>query len=143
MPSKFETLIEVRPSDIDGNRHVHNTVYFDYVLAARYDQMARCYKVPMSTFDEHGWSWMIRAAEIEHKRPLLIGDTARVRTWVEGIGDAGRGKRARSLCTIRFEIESVKSGKVAARGRINYVMVDAKTGSPVEIPDFIIEKYSI
>ncbi len=143
MPSKFETLIDVRPSDIDGNRHVHNTVYFDYVLVARYDQMARCYKVPMSEFEKRGLGWMVRAAEIEHKRPLLLGDKVRVRTWVEGIGDAGRGKRARSLCTIKFEIENADTGKLAAKGRINYVMVDAKTGKPIEIPDFIIEKYSI
>ena len=45
--SKFETEMPVRPDDIDMNQHVHNSRYFDYVLAARYDQMARCYRMPM------------------------------------------------------------------------------------------------
>ncbi len=143
MPTKFETEITVRPSDIDANRHVHNTVYFDYVLAARYDQMKRCYKMPMDEFDRRGWSWVVRSASIEHKRPLALGDTAVVRTWVEGIGDRAGGKRARSLVTIGFEIDNKQSGKLAARGTITYVMVDVATGRPVEIPDFVIERYSI
>ena len=40
--TKFETELQVRPDDIDVNQHVHGSRYFDYVLAARYDQMARC-----------------------------------------------------------------------------------------------------
>ncbi|MCP5552003.1 MAG: hypothetical protein H7A53_14035, partial [Akkermansiaceae bacterium] len=35
--STFETRLDVRPDDIDMNRHVHNSRYLDYVLAARYD----------------------------------------------------------------------------------------------------------
>ncbi|MGY0035466.1 acyl-CoA thioesterase [Pedobacter sp. NJ-S-72] len=37
--SIFETALKVRPDDIDMFNHVHNSKYFDYVLAARYDQM--------------------------------------------------------------------------------------------------------
>ena len=47
---RFETLIAVRPDDIDMNEHVHNSKYFDYVLAARYDQMERCYGMSMQAF---------------------------------------------------------------------------------------------
>lgn len=143
MPSKFETEIAVRPSDIDANRHVHNTVYFDYVLAARYDQMKRCYKMPMDEFERLGYSWVVRSATIEHKRPLGLGDVAIVRTWVEGIGDRHYGRRAGSLVTIGFEIDNKATGKKTARGTIIYVMVDASTGKPVEIPDFVIERYSV
>lgn len=45
MKTKFNTEIIVRPSDIDINRHVHQSVYMDYVLFARYDQMKRCYLI--------------------------------------------------------------------------------------------------
>ncbi len=48
--SKFETELQVRPDDIDMNQHVHNTRYLDYVLAARYDLMERCYKMNMAEF---------------------------------------------------------------------------------------------
>jgi YbgC/YbaW family acyl-CoA thioester hydrolase len=143
VPTKFETEIVVRPSDIDANRHVHNTVYFDYVLFARYDQMKRCYKMPMDEFDRLGYSWVIRSAFIEHKRPLLLGDTAIVRTWVEGVGDKHGGRRGRSLVTIGFEIDNASAGKRVADGSIVYVLVEAATGKPVDIPDYVIEHYSI
>ena len=64
--SAFRTLIPVRPDDIDMNRHVHNSKYSDYVLAARYDQMERCYGMSMGAFLERGLSWVVRASYIEH-----------------------------------------------------------------------------
>ncbi|GAB6283208.1 MAG: hypothetical protein STSR0008_19660 [Ignavibacterium sp.] len=45
MYSTFESEIKIRPDDIDLNNHVHNTKYFDYVLAARYEQMKLFHKV--------------------------------------------------------------------------------------------------
>ncbi len=48
----------VRPDDIDMNQHVHNSRYFDYVLAARYDQMSRCYKMSMEEFLKAGFGWV-------------------------------------------------------------------------------------
>jgi len=43
--TKFETSLQVRPDDMDMNQHVHASRYLDYVLAARYDQMERCYQM--------------------------------------------------------------------------------------------------
>src|SRR3989304_5562489 len=81
--SKFESELQVRPDDIDMNQHVHNSRYFDYVLAARYDQMGRCYKMPMEEFIKLGFGWVVRASFVEYKRPLGLGDHFTVRTWVE------------------------------------------------------------
>ncbi len=50
MTTKFDTEITVRPNEIDINRHVHQSVYLDYILFARYDQMKRCYKMSMEEF---------------------------------------------------------------------------------------------
>lgn len=50
MHTKFDSEIIVRPSEIDINRHVHQSVYLDYVLFARWDQMKRCYKMSMGEF---------------------------------------------------------------------------------------------
>jgi acyl-CoA thioester hydrolase/thioesterase-3 len=105
--------------------------------------MARCYKMPMSEFEREGWGWVVRSAGIEHKRPLALGDSALVRTWVEGIGNPAQGRRARSTCTIGFEIENADTGKLAARGTITYVMIDISSGRPVDIPQHVIERYSI
>ena len=63
--STFESELQVRPDDIDMNGHVHNSKYLDYVLAARFDQMERCYKMSMGEFLERGLSWYVRAAYIK------------------------------------------------------------------------------
>src|ERR1700722_10561955 len=83
--SRFETELQVRPDDIDMNKHVHNSRYFDYVLAARYDQMTRCYRMSMEEFIKAGYSWVVKTAHLEYKRSLGLADSIIVRTWVEEI----------------------------------------------------------
>ncbi|MCK4557276.1 MAG: acyl-CoA thioesterase, partial [Candidatus Aminicenantes bacterium] len=86
MHKKFDTEISVRPHEVDINGHVHQSVYFDYVLFARWDQMRRCYKMPMEEFFKRGYSWATKSAHIEFQKPLFMGDTIIVRTWIQEIG---------------------------------------------------------
>lgn len=133
--SQFETILQVRPDDIDMNQHVHNAKYFDYVLAARYDQMERCYGMSMQAFLDRSLSWVVRASYIEHKRPLFIGDTAIVRTGVEEIRSRG--------VKVAFEIFKQSDNRLVAKGWLDYVMVALETGRPQTIPEDILEHYSI
>lgn len=133
--STFETIVPVRPDDIDMNQHVHNSKYLDYVLAARFDQMERCYKMPMSDFLERGFSWFVKVAHIEHKRQLHLGDHAIVATRVSKV--EGR------TCHVEFTITRQESGKVAAEGWFEYAMVSIETGRAVMIPDDIVAAYSV
>ena len=70
--TKFETELGVRPDDIDMNRHVHASRYQDYVLAARYDQMARCYRMSMEEFNQAGLGWYVKSAQLDYKRLLVM-----------------------------------------------------------------------
>ena len=133
--SKFESELQVRPDDIDMNQHVHNSRYFDYVLAARYDQMSRCYKMPMEEFLKHGFGWVVRRAFIEYRRPLGLGDWFIVRTWIHEIVDDG--------VQVHFEIIKKSTGKLSCDGYFDYTMVNTKTGRAESIPDWIKQKYSI
>jgi acyl-CoA thioester hydrolase/thioesterase-3 len=135
LSTKFETELQVRPDDIDMNRHVHNARYFDYVLAARYDQMARCYRMPMEEFLAAGFGWVVRTAHVQYKRPLGLGDWMIVRTWVEEIVRAG--------VKVQFEIARKANGKLCADGYFDYTMVSLATGRAETIPDWIGEKYAI
>jgi len=135
MPTKFETEIIVRPSEIDINRHVHQSVYLDYVLFARYDQMRRCYKMPMEEFFKRGYSWATKSTYLEFNQPIFLGETIVVRTWIEEI-------RKKSV-KVGFQILKKKSKEIAAQGEAVYVLVNAKSGKPELIPDEIRKKYSI
>lgn len=133
--SKFETELQVRPDDIDMNQHVHNSRYFDYVLAARYDQMERCYNMSMEEFIKHGLGWVVKASNIEFKRPLGLGDRIIVRTWIESMVKDG--------ARVRFEISKKENGKISCDGYFDYTMVNLKTGRAESMPDWIVQKYSI
>jgi acyl-CoA thioester hydrolase len=133
--TRFESELQVRPDDIDMNRHVHASRYFDYVLAARYDQMARCYRMSMEEFIAAGYGWYTRTTHFEYKRPLVLGERFTVRTWVEEI--------ARDTVRVDFEILKKANGKLACDGYCTYTLVDLKTGRAAQIPDWIRAKYAI
>ncbi|MGB2844350.1 MAG: acyl-CoA thioesterase [Candidatus Aminicenantaceae bacterium] len=135
MPTKFDTEITVRPSEIDINRHVHQSVYMDYVLFARWDQMKRCYKMPMEEFFDRGYSWATKSANFEFNRPLYLGDTIIVRTWVEEIKEKS--------VKVGFQILKKETEIIAAEGYFVYVLINAKTGKSEIIPEEIIKRYSI
>lgn len=131
----FESEIIVRPDDIDVNAHVHNSRYLDYVLMARYDQMARCYGMSMEEFLKLGFSWVNSATYIEYKRPLVMGDVAVVRTRVGEMREKG--------VRVEFEILRRATGKIVADGWQDYVMVSVANGRATLIPEQIRTIYSI
>lgn len=133
--SKFETELQVRPDDIDMNQHVHASRYYDYVLAARYDQMARCYRMSLEEFTQAGYAWFVRTAHLDYKRPLGLGEQMIVRTWVEEI--------LKDSVRIMFQILKKSNGKLACDGYFDYTMVSVETGRSEVIPDWIVEKYAV
>jgi acyl-CoA thioester hydrolase/thioesterase-3 len=133
--TKFETELQVRPDDIDMNQHVHASRYHDYVLAARYDQMARCYKMSMEEFTRSGLGWFVKTAYLEYKRALGLGEHFVVRTWVDEIEGAD--------VKVGFEIARKRNGKLCCHGWFAYTMVNLKTGRAESVPDWVTAKYCV
>lgn len=135
MPQKFETEIAVRPHEIDWNRHVNQSVYLDYLLHARVDQMKRGYKMPIESFFKRGYSWITRSISIEYLSSVFMGETIIVRTWIESVDKKG--------VTVKFQMLKKKDMSLATEGTAVFVLINAKTGQPEVIPDDIRSKYSI
>lgn len=133
--SKFETELDVRPDDIDLYQHVHSTRYLDYVLAARFEQMERCYKMSMQAFSAMGLGWFMTAATIQFKRPLGWGDRMAVRTGIEHFTGTG--------CRVSFEIDKLPARKRSCDGHCDYSLVTLATGRATMLPEEIRAKYSI
>ncbi|RKR83855.1 acyl-CoA thioester hydrolase/thioesterase-3 [Mucilaginibacter gracilis] len=131
----FESELRVRPDDIDMFRHVHNSKYLDYVLAARYDQMDVCYGMSMEKFMERGFGWVVKAVHINYKRALVLGDYFIVKTSIETIDDRG--------CRVRFMITNKTNDKTSCDGWFDFVMIDMITGKAVKIPDDILQHYNM
>lgn len=133
--SRFESEMEVRPDDIDMFQHVHASRYHDYVLAARFDQMKRCYKMSMDDFLARGLGWFVQIAHLEYKRQLGMGEKFVVRTWVSEILAIG--------VRVDFEILKLPNRKVACTGYFNYALIDMSTRRAISIPVDVLEKYSV
>ena len=133
--STFTSEIPVRPDDIDMNNHVHNTKYLDYVLAARFEQMTRDYKMSMKDFVDKGLGWVVSACHIQFKRPLVLGDIAVVKTGVKEIGTVN--------AVVGFEIVRKATGKVAADGTFEYTLINLATGRSEKFTQEIIDHYTI
>src|SRR5678816_4223599 len=114
--AKFQTELQVRPDDIDMNQHVHSSRYFDYVLAARYDQMSRCYGMGMDEFLKLDFGWVVKVAHLDFKRPLSIGEAIIVTTWIEEIFKDG--------VKVIFEVTRKTTGKLCCEGYFDYTMVN-------------------
>lgn len=133
MYKTYETELRVRPDDIDMFNHVHNSKYFDYVLAARYDQMERCYGLGMEKFLDRGMGWLVRSVHMDYKRALKMSDYFLVRTRIDSI-DAKK-------CRVNFEILNKANGKTCCDGWFDFVMIDMATGKGMAIPQDVIEHY--
>ncbi|OCX53493.1 thioesterase [Mucilaginibacter sp. PPCGB 2223] len=135
MYQTFETEHRVRPDDIDMYRHVHNSKYLDYVLAARYEQMDRFYGMSLESFLQKGYGWLVKSVHINYKRALTMGEYFVVRTGIESINENG--------CRVRFTINSKASNKTCADGWFDFVMIDMQTGKSAKVPADIISHYNI
>jgi YbgC/YbaW family acyl-CoA thioester hydrolase len=133
--SRFESELQVRPDDLDMFRHVHSSRYLDYVLAARFDQMERCYGMGMEEFLKLGLGWVVKTAHFEYKRPLGMGEHFVVRTWVESIGG--------SDVEVRFEIIKKAGAKLACNGWCHYALIKLDTGRAEPVPEWIAQKYAV
>lgn len=132
---RFESEMQVRPDDLDMNAHVHASRYFDYVLAARYDQMERCYGMGMEAFLARGLGWFTRTSHVEYKRPLKLGERFVVRTWIEEFHKDG--------VRVVFEILKRDTGKLAATGWADFTLVTLATGRATPLPPEIVAKYAV
>lgn len=133
--AKFETELQVRPDDIDMFNHVHSSRYMDYVLAARYEQMARGYGMPWEEFITLGLGWFLASTQMNFKRPLGLGDRFVVRTWVDAFRREG--------VKINFELDRLDTGKRSCDGWADYTMVTLATGRATPIPPDIIARYTV
>jgi len=131
----FETMLQVRPDDIDLFQHVHSTRYLDYVLAARFDQMKRCYGMAMEEFLRDGLGWVVRRSYIEYRGPLRLGDDLVVRTRIQEFFRTG--------VKVWFEILRLPDRKRVSHGWCDYTLVRLPGGRPTALPEKVLKLYSI
>lgn len=125
----FTLPLEIRPEHIDENGHVNNVVYVGWL-----QDVGTAHWNSLFPADERSkWSWVALRHEIDYRRALMPGDSARAVTWV------GEPKGPRFD---RFVLIEGPNG-IAAQGRTEWCLVDARTMRPARIPDTMLEPFAL
>ena len=131
----YKTRLSVRPDDIDMFQHVHSSKYVDYVLAARFDQMERCYGCSMEEFMKAGFGWVLISTEMQFKRPLKLGDAFDVCTHLQSFEN--------KMAHVLFDIRHAITNKSCCTGWAKYTLINLDSGKAADIPEWVLERYSL
>jgi acyl-CoA thioester hydrolase len=120
----YRIEITVPVEVVDGNRHVNNVAYVQWMqdAALAHSAASGCSSITQGL----GATWVARTHHIEYLSPAFAGQVICVLTWVADF------RKVRSLRRYKFIREADQ--KVLARGETDWVFVDAATGRPRGIP---------
>lgn len=117
------------PSDIDENGHVNNVVYVRWIQ----DLATSHWRARQPTEEQAKWAWIVLRHEIDYRRALLPGETARARTWV---ADTPEGPRFD-----RFARIDGPDGAMCAQARTVWCMIDQTSGRPKRVTPDIVARF--
>ena len=125
----FELPFAAEPVHIDANGHVNNVVY----LAWAQDLAIAHWSATASAEDQARWGWVVLRHEIDYRRPLRLGETARGLTWVD---DAPEGPRFARFCRLDGP------AGMCAQVRTVWCLVDPASGRPHRVPPHMVEMFA-
>ena len=124
MDPVYRVEIVVPAEAVDGNRHVNNVAYVQWMqdAAIRHSAATGC----MRMTEAIGATWVARMHRIEYLSPAFAGEVITVLTWVADF------RKVRSLR--RYKFIRAADQEVLAQGETDWVLVDVATGRPRGIP---------
>ncbi len=126
-PGVFRHCFTVPADVIDGNGHVNNVAYVQWMqdVAIRHSESVG----GSAAMRAAGGTWVVRSHRIEYRSPAHAGDAVEVTTWVMSF------ERVRSLRRYRFV--RTTDERLLATGETEWVFVNAQTGRPWAIPEAV------
>lgn len=118
----FEKRFTPVPADIDENGHVNNVVYLGWVQAMAIAH----WQARLPPEEQAKWAWIVLRHEVDYRRPLLLGETAAARTWVD---DKTHGAKFD-----RFVRIDGPDGAMCAQAHTVWCLIDAQTRRPARVP---------
>jgi acyl-CoA thioester hydrolase len=126
MTHRFTRRFQVRHYELDALGHVNNVVFVQYMQEAAIEASAAL-GFNADWYREQATAWVVRRLTVRYLAQVVYGDEVDVTTWVSAM----RGVRS----TREYDLTRVGDGARVARGRAEWIYVDAKTAQPVRFPD--------
>ena len=125
----FEQSFTPEASDIDANGHVNNVVYLRWIQ----DMATSHWAARQPPADQTGWAWIVLRHEVDYRRALLLGETARARTWVAPKPEGPRFDRY-----VRID---GPDGAMCAQARTVWCLIYSATGRPKRVPQDMVDRF--
>jgi acyl-CoA thioester hydrolase len=126
----FERAFTPVDHDIDEMGHVNNVVYLRWA-----QELATAHWASRAPAEEQAkWAWIVLRHEVDYRRALMPGETARARTWVAPQADGPRFDR--------FVRIDGPDGAMCAQARTVWCLIDQASGRPRRVPPWIVETFS-
>ena len=126
----FTLTFEPQAVDIDENGHVNNVVYLRWAQ----DMGTGHWRSRAPAEAQAQWAWIALRHEIDYRRELKLGETARGRTWVSDTAEGPRFNRY-----IRIDAED---GAMCAQVITTWVLIEQATGRPRRVPGWMLEMFA-
>jgi acyl-CoA thioester hydrolase len=126
----YTKTITIPKSAIDGNGHVNNVAYVQWMQDIAVEHYASIGGIAAQGPDS---TWVIRQHSIEYFLPAFEGEEIEIRTWVENL------RKVRSLR--KYEFVRKSDGKTLVKGETDWVFMNIKTGMPKSIPQEVEEVF--
>ena len=130
MQVQFTLPITIAPADIDELEHVNNIVYLRWAQ----DIAIAHWRARASDDMLAAYIWVVRRHEIDYRAPLVLGDAAEARTWVDNAAQGAVWKR--------FVEIGKPGGPPAAQIVSSWVILDAATRRVKRVPPEIVARFS-
>jgi acyl-CoA thioester hydrolase len=133
MPSVYRHEFTVSSEVIDGNGHVNNVAYIQWMqdVAVLHSEESGCTQAARDA----GATWVVRKHAVEYLRPAFEGDPITVMTWVTNF--------RRSLSLRRYKFIRTSDNTVLSSGETDWVFVDAASGRPRVIPREVKDAFTL
>ncbi len=130
----YEYSLQVTPEDIDGNGHVNNVRFLQWMQDAA---VAHSDAVGWTTeeYERLGASWIVRRHEIDYFHPAFVRDRLIIRTWVREF--------RRIRCSRCYEIIRESDGQCLSKAQTLWVFMDTEANRPRTIPEDMARDFAV
>ena len=124
MAGVFEQTIEVIADHVDGNGHVNNVCYVQWMQDVAIAHAGEAGATQRT--QESGATWVVRSHHVDYHRSARAGDQVRAQTWVATM-DWTRSVR-------KYRFSRAADGVVLVTAATEWVYIDTASGRPEVIP---------
>ncbi|MCC7192703.1 MAG: acyl-CoA thioesterase [Phycisphaeraceae bacterium] len=131
-PDCFVYETTVQPEAIDGQGHVNNAVYVQWMDRAAFAHSCAV-GYDWAAYQQLGASFVVRRHEVEYLAPAFLGQKIVDATWP--------GEMDRFTAMRQHQIIRLNDGVTLARAVTTWIYLDLKTGRPRRIPAEMIAAF--